>query len=59
MRTPAEAAFSEDQHAALLDALLAHGEARLGCRGISPVWLSYYIEGCSQVLFRSISCLTC
>lgn len=33
----------------LEDALVEYGERVLGCRGISPVWLSYYISGCRQV----------
>jgi hypothetical protein len=29
--------------------LLAYGESKLGCRAISPIWMSYYVDGCSQV----------
>ena len=33
----------------LEDGLLAFGEGALGCRGISQVWLSYYVDGMRQV----------
>lgn len=42
--------FPEDLYAALEDALLEYGETRLGCRAISPIWMSYYIDGMSQDL---------
>jgi hypothetical protein len=42
VRTQAQVYFSEAQHAALVDALLAYGEANLGCRAITPIWMSYY-----------------
>ena len=46
----AKAYFPEREYAALQDALLAYGEATLGCRAISPIWLSYYVDGCVQEL---------
>ena len=45
MRTQAEAFFPEDLQAQLEDAVIAFGEKTLGCRGISPIWLSYYVDG--------------
>ena len=33
---------------ALTDALTQYGQERLGCRTISPPWLSFYIDGCEQ-----------
>lgn len=32
------------------DALVEFGERQLGCRGISPIWLSCYVNGCRQGL---------
>eukprot|EP00879_Flechtneria_rotunda_P022284 GHRR01023512.1.p1 GENE.GHRR01023512.1~~GHRR01023512.1.p1 ORF type:complete len:133 (+),score=23.63 GHRR01023512.1:311-709(+) len=49
-RTQAAAYFSEKHHAELVDALLDYGEKQLGCRAISPVWVSYYVDGCCQEL---------
>lgn len=49
MRTPAHEFFPSQLSDALEDALISFGESRLGCRGISPIWLSYYIDGCRQV----------
>ncbi len=49
MRTPADAFFG-DLYDRLEDALTEYGERVLGCRGISPVWLSYYVDGCRQEL---------
>ena len=50
MRTPADQLLPAEEYEALEDHLLAFGEERLGCRGISPIWLSYYIDGCRQVI---------
>jgi hypothetical protein len=47
-RTPADAFFPSDLYDQLEDALVEYGERVLGCRGISPVWLSYYTDGCRQ-----------
>ena len=33
---------------ALTDALTQYGQERLGCRTISPPWLSFYIDGCER-----------
>ncbi len=49
MRTPAELFFPAPLQRSLEDALSAFGEARLGCRGISQVWLAYYVDGMRQV----------
>ena len=47
-RTPADAFFPPELYDRLEDALIEYGERHLGCRGISPVWLSYYVDGCRQ-----------
>ena len=52
LRTPADQFFPEEQYQQLEDALLDYGEEHLGCRGISPVWLSYYVDGCRQVSYQ-------
>jgi hypothetical protein len=50
LRTPAATFFPEDLHARLVDALAEHGERALGCRALSPLWLSLYVDGCAQEL---------
>ncbi len=37
-------------YATLQEALLTYGETRLGCRAITPIWMSYYMDGCVQEL---------
>ncbi len=46
----AQVYFSAEQHERLVDALLAFGESQLGCRAITPIWMSYYTEGMFQEL---------
>lgn len=48
MRTPADAFFSEKLHRELESRILDFGYRELGCRGISPIWLSYYVNGHRQ-----------
>ena len=55
IRTPAEDFFPRSMFESLEDALLSYGENKLGCRSISPVWLSYYVDGCSQVIINDLS----
>ncbi|MEW5302461.1 MAG: hypothetical protein WDW36_005243 [Sanguina aurantia] len=50
VRTQAKVYFPPKLYTALEDALLSYGESRLGCRSISPIWMSYYVDGCSQEL---------
>lgn len=50
LRTPADAFFPPPLYDRLENALTEYGERVLGCRGISPVWLSYYVDGCRQEL---------
>lgn len=50
MRTPADAFFPPELYDRLEEALTEWGERELGCRGISPLWLSYYVDGCRQEL---------
>jgi hypothetical protein len=45
MRTPADAFFPPDLYMELESKILDFGQERLGCRGISPIWLSYYVSG--------------
>ena len=42
--------FPPNLYDRLEDALIAYGESKLGCRAISPIWMSYYVDGCSQEL---------
>lgn len=48
LRTPADSFFPQDLYDRLEDALIEFGERSLGCRGISPVWLSVYTDGAHQ-----------
>ena len=54
LRTPADQFFPEEAYQQLEDALLEYGEEQLGCRGMSPVWLSYYVDGCRQVALTDV-----
>jgi hypothetical protein len=48
MRTPAQGFFPENLYRDLCKALIEFGQTRLGCQGISPPWISYYVDGCYQ-----------
>uniref|UniRef100_A0A7R9V1D2 Prolyl 4-hydroxylase alpha subunit Fe(2+) 2OG dioxygenase domain-containing protein n=1 Tax=Chlamydomonas euryale TaxID=1486919 RepID=A0A7R9V1D2_9CHLO len=50
IRTQAKVYFPEALYDQLEDALIEYGERQLGCRAISPIWLSYYVDGCQQEL---------
>ncbi|KXZ56701.1 hypothetical protein GPECTOR_1g631 [Gonium pectorale] len=50
VRTQAQVYFPEDLYNMLEAALLSYGESQLGCRSISPIWMSYYVDGCVQEL---------
>lgn len=50
IRTQAQVYFPSQYYEALVDALISFGEERLGCRAISPIWCSYYVDGCLQEL---------
>lgn len=50
LRTPAEKFFPERLHIELADRLRAFGRTQLGCKDISPIWLSNYVDGCEQRL---------
>jgi hypothetical protein len=46
----AQAYFPSLLYEQLVESLITYGETKLGCRAISPIWMSYYIDGCSQDL---------
>jgi len=50
VRTPAEDYFGPELYAEFHAALTAWGRANLGCSRTTPVWLSYYVDGCEQQL---------
>ncbi|GFR41277.1 hypothetical protein Agub_g1952 [Astrephomene gubernaculifera] len=50
VRTQAQVYFPEQLYDMLEEALLSYGESQLGCRAISPIWMSYYVDGCGQEL---------
>ena len=43
-----------DRFDALTDALTQYGQETLGCRTISPPWLSFYIDGCEQQVHADV-----
>jgi hypothetical protein len=43
LRTPAQEYFSGDDYHELERTLLEYGKSQLGCIGVTPIWLSYYI----------------
>jgi Rps23 Pro-64 3,4-dihydroxylase Tpa1-like proline 4-hydroxylase len=53
-RTPAYHYFKKSNYEALHKAILKFGREHLGCFDITPPWLSYYINGCSQNLHADI-----
>ncbi len=50
MRTPAEHFFPKSMYDKFESHLRHWGQKKLGCQNISPMWLSYYIDGCEQQL---------
>lgn len=44
IRTPAQDYFNETDYKALEAGLLDFGKEKLGCVGITPIWLSYYVS---------------
>lgn len=50
VRTQAQVYFPKPNYERLVDALIEWGEEKLGCGAISPIWCSYYIDGCQQEL---------
>jgi hypothetical protein len=48
MRTPAARFFEPKLLRSFYEKLLTFGREQLGCAGISPPWISYYIDGCYQ-----------
>ena len=53
-RTQAANYFEPDAFEALTDALTAYGQEALGCRTITPPWLSFYIDGCEQQMHADV-----
>lgn len=50
IRTPADHFFGQTIYDEFKNHLISWGKANLGCNNISPMWLSYYIDGCEQQL---------
>lgn len=48
LRTPAWEYFPRALFRTFQERLAAWGRRNLGCRGLSPLWLSNYVEGCRQ-----------
>jgi len=54
MRTPAHIFFPEEMYQQLEDALLEYGQDVLGCRSLTQIWMSYYIDGHGQELHADV-----
>ncbi len=54
VRTPADHFFPQKIYGAFLQHLVRWGQENLGCWGITPPWLSYYVEGCQQQLHSDV-----
>jgi hypothetical protein len=50
LRAPAQFLFSEKTYVRLLNELLKFGKEKLGCHGLSPPWVSLYLDGAYQHL---------
>ncbi len=50
IRTPAEHFFTGDLYESFEKYLISWGKENLGCNNVSPMWLSYYVDGCEQKL---------
>ena len=48
LRTPAYNYFPEEDFKKFEEFLIEWGQKNLGCFGISPTWLSCYVDGCKQ-----------
>lgn len=54
VRTSAQTFFAPQLIQNFMLELLAWGQENLGCRAISPPWLSYYVDGCRQELHADV-----
>jgi hypothetical protein len=54
IRTFADEFFPRDLFDRFLDRLMKWGREQLGCTGIVPPWLSYYIDRCGQDLHADV-----
>ena len=54
LRTPAQDYFPEPLFAKLESALAEYAAAELGCVGMTPLWLSCYVDGCEQHLHADV-----
>jgi hypothetical protein len=48
LRTPAARFFTPKEFNSLHSAILDFGRTQLGCSGITPTWVSAYVDGCGQ-----------
>ncbi len=54
LRTPAWEYFSPKIFKRFSDRLVEFGRTQLGCHGITPPWLSLYLDGCEQHLHADV-----
>jgi hypothetical protein len=54
LRTPASQYFPAKAFRAFLRRLSLWGQRTLGCAGLTPPWLSLYLEGCEQKLHSDV-----
>lgn len=54
IRTEAENIFSKSSFQNFSQTLIEFGQKYLGCDGITPPWISYYVDGCKQELHADV-----
>lgn len=54
LRTEAENIFSKKIFQNFTQSLIEFGQKYLGCDGITPPWISYYVDGCKQELHADV-----
>ena len=54
IRSEAENIFSQKLFQNFSQSLIEFGQKYLGCDGITPPWISYYVDGCKQELHADV-----
>ncbi|GAB5371227.1 hypothetical protein AAMO2058_001561400 [Amorphochlora amoebiformis] len=54
IRTPASQYFPPEVFKRLEESLASYAQEVLGCRSVSPIWLSYYVDGCFQEMHADV-----
>lgn len=54
IRSEAESIFTKNSFQSFSQTLIEFGQKYLGCDGITPPWISYYVDGCKQELHADV-----